>query len=120
MRSHETQPLQARNLLDSCHERRQPPVAVRIAVIVHVLAQEHDLFRSRIDRLAALPDNGGQRDVPLTPSYPWHDAKRAVVVATLDDSHEVADACASGGWQRLTLRIVVAGIQAGDEVVVVA
>ena len=120
MRGEKAQPHHPANLLDLADQRGESTPTAWIAVVVDVLAQQHDLFGAVGYRLATLRDNLVHRHVALAPSHLWHDAESAVVVAALDDAHVMADACPPSRGQRLTLRIVVTRFEAGQEVLVIA
>src|ERR1700694_5468505 len=120
MRGEKAQPHDAANPLDLAYQRSESAPTAWIAVVVDVLAQQHDLFGTVGHRLATLRDNLVHRHVALAPSHLRHDAESAVVVAPLDDAHVMADAGASGWRQRLTLRIVVTRFEAGQAVFVLA
>ena len=118
MRGEEAQALKAWYLLDLGNQRRQAATALRVAVVVDVLAQQHDLARTLGDRGAALFENGRERLVAFATADLGHDAEGAVVIAAFDHIDEVADAGAAGDRHGLPQRKVVAGAEVGDELVV--
>src|SRR5207302_5684643 len=113
-------PAQARDLFDRANQCRKTTLATGILIVIHVLPDQHDLAGARIHRHPALLEDLRHRHVALAAAHPRHDAESAVVVAPLNHAHKVADARASGDGQRLALRVVVARLEARDEVVVLA
>ena len=87
-------------------------------VVVDVLTQQHYLAGSCLDRLPALGLHVMNRHVLLASAHARNDAERAVVVAALNDPHEMTDPSAPGLRHRLAKRVVIASLQAGDELVV--
>src|SRR5713226_6467267 len=55
----------------------------------------------------------------LAAADPWHDAERAIVIAARDDAHVMTHPGPACLRQGLTLRIVVASRQLGDEILVI-
>jgi len=74
---HEAQPLQASDLLHGADESGEAAVAVRVCVVVDVLAEEDHLFCPCLNCLAAFGDDSRQRDVSLSATHLRHDAESA-------------------------------------------
>src|SRR5205807_2512773 len=111
---------QSRDGLDLAHERGEAAPALWVSVVVDVLTKQDDLSRPCCHGLAALVHDRCHRHMLLPASHAGHDAERAVVVAPLDDTDEVTDAGPPRMRQRLTLRVVIPSLEAGDEGLVVA
>ncbi len=117
---HEAQPPDARDLLDLADQGSQAAATIGVVIVIDVLSKQHDLFRAGLDCGRTFAEHLPHRDVALAATDAGHDAERAVVVAALNDAHVMTDAGAPGGGQRLAFRVVVTGLEAGEEIVVFA
>src|SRR5262249_57707502 len=103
---------------DLAHQRGEAAATFRVAIVVDVLTQQHDLARAVTDRAPALGQHVLHRHVTLAAPHARDDAEGAVVVAALDDAYEMAHARPAGLGEGLAQRPVVARLQARDEAVV--